>query len=62
LATVDVVLAHDAARPCRLQTHERLGRIGALVDDLGGGVAVRGPVHLVLHGGKELLGLLRIGV
>jgi hypothetical protein len=32
-----------------------LGRVGAAGDHLGGGLAVGGPVHLVLHDGEELL-------
>jgi hypothetical protein len=35
---------------------------GAGMDHLGGGVAVRGPVHLVLHGLEEKGGRLRGGV
>ena len=33
--------------------------VGAVDDDLGGGLPVDGPVQLVLHGGEEALGGLR---
>ena len=44
----------------RGQAHERLRGVGPLVDDLRGRVSVRRPVHLVLHGGEELLRHFRL--
>jgi hypothetical protein len=46
--------ARPAAGP-RGQTHVGLGCIGALGDRFGRGVAVRRPVHFVLHHGEEFL-------
>jgi hypothetical protein len=34
--------------------------VGPVDDDLGGGLPVDGPVQLVLHGGEEALGGLRV--
>ncbi len=56
-----VFLADDAAGPGGFQPHEGLGGIGSSGDDFGSRVAMRGPVHLVLHGGKEGLRGLRVG-
>ena len=56
----EVILGHGhvrlvgaAARPGR-QSHVGLGGVGAGVDDLGCRLSMRAPVHLVLHGRKEL--------
>lgn len=57
----DVVFADDAAGAGGLQAHVGLGGIGPLGDDFGGGVVVGGPVHLVLHGGEELLREVGVG-
>ena len=46
----------------RGQTHVGGGRVGAQVDNLGGGVTVSCLVHFVLHGGEEALGGLGRGV
>ena len=44
------------------EAHMGLGGISAPGDQLGGGVAVDGLVHLVLHGGEELLRGLGAGI
>jgi hypothetical protein len=56
-----VGFADQAAGPRRLHAHEWLVGVGALVDDLGGGVSVRGPVHLVLDRREELLREVNVG-
>jgi hypothetical protein len=38
-----------AIPPRTRQPHVILGGVGAFRDDLGGGVPMRRPVHLVLH-------------
>jgi hypothetical protein len=48
LGDADVLLADLGPAPVG-QAHVRLVGIGAAVDDLGGGLAGDGPVHLVLH-------------
>src|SRR5690606_6904328 len=56
----DVGLANYAAGPRRLHAHEGLVRVSARMNELGGGVTVHGPVHLVLYGGEELLRQLAV--
>ena len=35
--------------------------VGALMNDLRGGLAMTGPMNFILDGGEELLGLFGIG-
>jgi hypothetical protein len=55
-------LENHSSRARRLHPHEELSAVGAPVDDLGGRVSVRGPVHLVLHRREELLSSRRAAV
>ena len=55
-----ILLADDAAGPRGLQPMSGCAASARCVDDLRRRVAVRGPVHLVLHRGEELLRHLRV--
>ncbi len=57
----DIVFPDDAAGARGFEAHLGLGGVCAEVDDFGGGVAVGCPVHFVLDGGEELLGVFGVG-